>query len=72
MIKSMIENSILEELCNKGVIDFKCGYSHTIARTSNGKAYFCGQNNYGVIGNGLDDPFTYEPIFNQYLCDFMT
>jgi RCC1 and BTB domain-containing protein len=69
MIKSMIENSIHEGLCNKGVIDFKCGYSHTIARTSNGKAYFWGQNNYGVIGNGLDDPFTYEPMLNEYLND---
>ncbi len=69
MIKSMIQNSILEELCNKGVIDFKCGYVHTIARTSNGKAYFWGQNIYGVIGNGLDDSFTYEPMLNQYLND---
>jgi RCC1 and BTB domain-containing protein len=39
MIEKLIEKSIVKEFCNRGVIDFKNGALHTIARTSDGK--FC-------------------------------
>ena len=38
-IESIIEDSIVEELCHKQIVDIKSGVSHTIARTSDGKVY---------------------------------
>jgi hypothetical protein len=50
----------------KGVIDFKNGLLHTIARTSDGKVYVWGRNSEGVIGNGLEnEDFLCEPKLNE-------
>jgi hypothetical protein len=68
-IKSLIEKSILGELCYKGVIEFNSSYTHTIARTFDVKVYVWGENIYGVIGNGLDDIAIYEPKLNEFLSD---
>jgi alpha-tubulin suppressor-like RCC1 family protein len=54
-IESIIKNAIVDELRYKGVIDFKNGLLHTIARTSDGKVYVWGRNSEGVIGNGLEN-----------------
>jgi alpha-tubulin suppressor-like RCC1 family protein len=38
-IKTMINKSIVKELCFKGVVDIKSGLYHNIARTYDGKVY---------------------------------
>jgi alpha-tubulin suppressor-like RCC1 family protein len=70
-IKSMIENAIVNELSKKGVIDFKNGLLHTIARTIDGKVYVWGRNSEGLIGNGLENvDFLCEPKLNEHLEEF--
>jgi len=66
-IESIIEDSIVKELCDKKIIDFKNSYNHVIARTSDGKVYCWGYNERGCLGNGKNDNKTYKPELNQYL-----
>ena len=55
----------VNELCNKGVIDFSCGFKHIITLTNEGKIYSCGNNALGQLGNGtLDDCFIFKIIKN--------
>ncbi len=65
----MIEESIIEELCGKHVVDFKSGINHNIARTSDGKVYVWGNCEPGIRGNGLTDSDSYKPVMNEYLKD---
>jgi alpha-tubulin suppressor-like RCC1 family protein len=69
VVMTLIKNSILEELCDKKIIDIKNGSSHTIARISDGNVYVWGENVYGVIGNGLQDIEIFKPKLNEYLLD---
>jgi alpha-tubulin suppressor-like RCC1 family protein len=67
VVKELIEKSIVEELCDKNVVDIKGGKKHTTARTSHGKVYIWGLNDYGVLGNGFNDKKIYRPQLNQYM-----
>lgn len=67
MIKEFIQKSILNELCYKNVVDFRCSAIHTIARTADGKIYVWGKNDGGILGNGFEDEKVYEPKLNEYL-----
>jgi hypothetical protein len=69
VVKQLIERSIIEELCDKNVVDIKSGKKHTIARTSDGKVYIWGLNDCGVLGNGFNDNKIYRPQLNEYLND---
>jgi alpha-tubulin suppressor-like RCC1 family protein len=69
VVKELIEKSIVEELCDKNVVDIKSGKKHTIARTTDGKIYIWGLNHYGVLGNGFNDNKIYRPQLNKYLND---
>jgi len=64
---SVNELTINQELSHKRIIDFKNGWRHTIARTSDGKVYCWGLNVWGLLGNGRDDRIIYKPILNQDL-----
>jgi hypothetical protein len=69
-IKTIIDYSIVNELCNKQVIDFKNSHFHVIARTSDGKVYCWGRNAWkGCLGNGKNDWKTYKPELNEYLSE---
>jgi alpha-tubulin suppressor-like RCC1 family protein len=69
VVKTLIEESIVEELCDKKVIDIKSGFRHTTARTSDGKVYVWGLCKGGIIGNGYEDRELYKPKLNEYLKD---
>ena len=47
-----IEPSIVEELCDKQVVDFRSGFNHVMALTKCGQLYSWGSNTYGELGNG--------------------
>jgi hypothetical protein len=70
LLDSFFEESLLEELCNKNVIDIK-HYYHTIARTIDGKVYCWGHNYKGVLGNGREEwnTTTDKPELNEFLKD---
>ena len=55
IIEEEINKSIVEELCNRGIIEFKNSNYHTIARTSDGKLYCWGSNEWGLLGNGINN-----------------
>ena len=63
------ELTIVSELCNKGIVDFKNSISHTIAQTCDGKLYSWGSNAFGILGNGEEDWELYKPKMNQFLKD---
>ena len=46
---------MVKELCYKQLIDFKNSDYHVIARTSDGKVYCWGCNEWGCLGNGKSD-----------------
>jgi alpha-tubulin suppressor-like RCC1 family protein len=69
VVKTLIEKSIVNELCDKRVIDCKNSFSHIIALTFFGKVYSWGKNNYGVLGNGMLDEEILEPKLNNFLND---
>jgi hypothetical protein len=66
----MIGKSEVKELCKKGVIDFKNGEWHTVARTQDRKLYVWGVDVHGAIGNGSEKGITFEPKLNKFLNDF--
>jgi hypothetical protein len=71
IIEKLIEKAIVDELSYKGIIDFKSGLLHTMARTIDGKVYVWGKNSEGVIGNGFEnEDFLCEPKLNEYLKEF--
>jgi hypothetical protein len=41
---SIIDSMIVEELCNKSIVDIKYGFQHYITRSVNNKMYFMGKN----------------------------
>ncbi len=40
--KTLIEDSIVEDLCDKQIIEFKAGINHIFARTTDGELYSWG------------------------------
>jgi alpha-tubulin suppressor-like RCC1 family protein len=69
VVKQIINQSIVNELCDKDVVDIKSGSLHYIARTSDGKLYIRGVCDYGVLGLGMNDKYVYRPVINLYLND---
>jgi alpha-tubulin suppressor-like RCC1 family protein len=69
VVKQIINKSIVDELCDKDVVDIKSGSLHSIARTSEGKLYIWGVCDYGVLGLGMNDKYVYRPVINLYLND---
>jgi alpha-tubulin suppressor-like RCC1 family protein/tRNA A-37 threonylcarbamoyl transferase component Bud32 len=59
--------TIIETLCNKGVIDFKNGAAHGIARTFDDKVYCWGYNRWGQLGDGKQEEEFHEPELNKTL-----
>jgi alpha-tubulin suppressor-like RCC1 family protein len=53
--KSIIESMIVEDLCNKNIIDLSYGVHHYIARTIDNKIYCWGNNYWAQLGNGRKD-----------------
>jgi alpha-tubulin suppressor-like RCC1 family protein len=68
-LKTLIEESIIEELCGQNVVDFKSGINQNIARTSHGKVYVWGNCELGTRGNGLTHSDNYKPVMDQYFKD---
>jgi alpha-tubulin suppressor-like RCC1 family protein len=52
--KGLLENEI--------IVDVKCGFGHSLAKTKDGKLYAWGYNVNGQIGNGSGNVFQKEPI----------
>jgi alpha-tubulin suppressor-like RCC1 family protein len=69
VVKQIINQSIIDELCDKDVVDIKSGSLHSIARTSDGKLYIWGVCDYGVLGLGVNNKYVYRPVINLYLND---
>jgi hypothetical protein len=66
--QKVVENiTINHELSNKQIIDFKNGFQHVIALTTDGKIYCWGCNDNGILGNGREDDTIYIPKLNEYL-----
>jgi alpha-tubulin suppressor-like RCC1 family protein len=65
--KVVNEIQIVEELCDKQIIDFANGHFHCIARNSSGKVYCWGCNDSGELGIGSQDESFHKPKLNQYL-----
>ena len=73
IIEQKINESFVEELSYKGIIEFKNSLSHTMGRTVDGKLYCWGKNWNGVLGNGRSDKrynkSFYDEEVNEYLID---
>jgi RCC1 and BTB domain-containing protein len=67
--KTLIDESIVEELCGKCVVDIKNGVNHNIAHTSDEKIYVWGNCDFGIIGSGTTDLPKHKPVMNEYLKD---
>jgi alpha-tubulin suppressor-like RCC1 family protein len=52
---TLIERTIVEELCHKQINDLNFGYNHYIARTASNKVYSWGNNYLGQLGNSRED-----------------
>ncbi len=63
----MNEIQIVDELCEKQIIDLANGLDHCIARNSSGKVYCWGCNYSGCLGIGSQDYSYHKPILNKYL-----
>jgi hypothetical protein len=69
---SVIEKTIVEELCFKKIIDVNYGRRNYIARTEDGRVFCWGNNYYGQMGNGKhDEDFIHynKPELNELLSD---
>jgi hypothetical protein len=61
--------TLLEELCNKGVVELYNGLYHVFARNHNSIIYCWGYNNLGQLGKGFYNNMFYRPDINEYLSD---
>jgi hypothetical protein len=63
--ESIIESSLVPELCGKRIVDFSNGTAYVMALTIDGKIYCWGNNSRGQLGNGLkDDWLDYDLNFH--------
>ena len=69
IIEQKINESFVEELSYKGIVEFKNSDLHIMARTVDGKLYCWGSNWRGVLGNGRSDETFNKPEVNEYLKD---
>jgi alpha-tubulin suppressor-like RCC1 family protein len=67
----VLKPTIVNELCDKNIVDFKSGWNHCMARTYYGKIYNFGMNFCGHLGIGkIDDERTFhKPELVKYLSD---
>jgi alpha-tubulin suppressor-like RCC1 family protein len=59
---SIIESKIVNELCNKNILDIKYGDLHYIVLTSDGCVYSWSKNNMGPLGRGEIVDNIYKPV----------
>ncbi|OQS01162.1 regulator of chromosome condensation (RCC1) [Achlya hypogyna] len=45
------EPTVVASLCGRGVVDFACGASHTVARTAGGRVFSWGRGSRGQLGH---------------------
>jgi RCC1 and BTB domain-containing protein len=64
---SIIESKIVNELCNKNILDIKYGDLHYIVLTSDGCVYSWSKNNMGPLGRGEIVDNIYKPALIEYL-----
>jgi hypothetical protein len=63
-----IESAIMEDICDKEIVDIVSGLYHIIARSKNGNIYCWGENSFGQLGNGkIDSATTNKPELNLHL-----
>jgi alpha-tubulin suppressor-like RCC1 family protein len=71
-INSKIKSKIVDEMCNKKIIDLCYGYDHYIAVTDDKKIYCWGENYYELMYNGKKDndpKHVNKHELNQFLSD---
>jgi alpha-tubulin suppressor-like RCC1 family protein len=60
-LRSLIDKSILKELCKKNVVDYKNGIHHKVVLTSDGNVFCWGKNWHGILGIGVNDSNFHDP-----------
>lgn len=63
----IIEESIVDELCGKDIVNIANGILHAIALSANGEIYCWGSNIFGLLGNDLLQDHIFKPQLNEYL-----
>ncbi len=66
---SVSKPTIVNELCDKNIVEFKSGWFHCMARTYCGKIYSFGMNFSGHLGIGEKDNEFHKPKLVNYLND---
>jgi alpha-tubulin suppressor-like RCC1 family protein len=65
----VLKPTIINELCDKNIVEFKSGCCHCLARTFDGKIYSFGMNFLGHLGIGKKDNDFHKPEIVKNLND---